>query len=533
MTDAIRYTLNGSGGVTAHMKSSEYDDPYAALIAEVGELPEWTDFRTVEQYQVYYDAGLNTLFIQENDAYNGPNAEGLAKLKETMAKAMQAGIDKVIISDRRLADASRLAHSILDAPSGDVELLKYKQFFNVWNDTVNRAHTVQEVKDAVKAILKEYIAVENFYGVMLGDEPNYQQIAAYGEIYGYIQEVFPIAKQELEGQGEKVNAEDIYIQACLLPSGFTNIDKTDFVSAERFSELVTACGGDKYKAHQAAYSEYIEIFFAKSNAKRIMSDIYAISHDRNSATIGSSSPYAVSRYHFSSLIELAEQAKENGAELGGIILSTQIDSWNGNAYRPKPNEDFMYYQINSFMMFGAKSLGYHTYWAKTGADANLHPDGTSFIGRDGEPTELYPTFQKLNAETLSLARFMNDYSYNSYKYYTNGTVSNYLEMVSGGQATAFNKISVSVDSGKEVVVTEHVNKTESGKYAYAIFNSEVVSFPDDNVDAGHPVTVTLNVSDTNDMIKVFYDGQISEKPVINGSVTLTISAGHAYYVIVD
>lgn len=59
------------------------------------------DFRTVERYKEYKDAGFNVLLLQGNEPYRGEKFE-TSQLKQTMDRAYEAGVKRVIVFDSRI-----------------------------------------------------------------------------------------------------------------------------------------------------------------------------------------------------------------------------------------------------------------------------------------------------------------------------------------------------------------------------------------------------------------------------------------------
>ena len=148
------------------------------------------DFRTVERYTEYKEAGFNIYLAQSDiNIGSGFNATVWEREKVYMDAAHEAGL-KIILTDARLQHLSSSTQSLIKENDADTSY-----------SFETEADLIAYVEECV-ALYKDH---PGFYGVMLGDEPKYDELTAYGQMYRAIKRVF----DELPGEQ--------FIQYNLLP----------------------------------------------------------------------------------------------------------------------------------------------------------------------------------------------------------------------------------------------------------------------------------------------------------------------------
>ena len=160
------------------------------------------DFRTVERYAEYKDAGM-TIFFPQTSArieYSKIDSDNVAlnswnDVKQYYDMAYEAGLTKAIFDDTRLRHLSTQEQTLIgEGKSLNGVGEKY-------------GFATQEDLDAyVAKCLSLYIDHPIFYGVYLQDEPNYKKAVAYGETYQAIKRV-----------AQSVFNREIFVQYNLLP----------------------------------------------------------------------------------------------------------------------------------------------------------------------------------------------------------------------------------------------------------------------------------------------------------------------------
>ncbi len=374
-------------------------------------------------------------------------------------------------------------------------------FQRVYGDTAS--HTEAELRSIIKNRLKNYIHEDIFYGVQLKDEPQYTQIAQTALMYKLIKEEFQNAKTELAQEGVVVKAKEPFIQVCLWAYHET--------AQQYFKDPSWSETGD------AAYERYLRTYLDISGADNITMDEYPML------------PHGVSAQHFNGLRILAKIAKEYGVTLGGVACSCQYLDGDGEPIVKKHDESDMYYQLNSYMMFRFTSVGYYTYWAKTSGQ-DTHPDGTSFINRDGTKNDLYYIMQDMHAEMQTLASWLQYYEYNDVKCYSDETIAygHTLYQLNSRQAEIFDKVDISVRGGG-AVATEMTGIYDENAYLYAVMNANP-PLNDTGKDGGD-IVVTLDFSGQGyTSVQIFLEGEFQTVSLQNGKTSVTLQAGAAAYV---
>lgn len=455
-----------------------------------------TDYRTVERYKEYLDCGLNTLFLQANDTYKGEEFS-TSQLKKNMDTAREAGIDKVIVCDSRL-------HSL----SGKTT--------PIYGDGTDYA-TFDDLVNYVKDCLKPYIAEDNFFGVMLWDEPAYDRLAQVANTYKAIKQAFPLAKAELEAEGKTVKATKIFVQVNLLP-----------MYGAQSSFLDQAQEENKELSLPEAYRKYIRTYLEISEADNITVDTYPI----RQSGVGEDAVYYIVSEQFACLQIMAELANEFGCALGGVSNSCELsrDLAGTDISLKGPDMNEMYYQINSYMMFGFSSFSYYTYWAKTSNGAGgYHLDDTSFINRDGSKGPIYDIMTDIHSEMQAMAPTLLNFRYKGLKEYRSRVLSYSALYTSYCDFNEeFDKLNnVTVGDDNIVLVTELFDQAND-QYMYCVMNPQA---PSNGKYSDVSVTATLEFGKEFSAVEIWHRGEKFYLPLENGKITLDISAGYALYVL--
>ena len=455
-----------------------------------------TDYRTVERYKEYLDCGLNTMFLQSNDAYNGEDF-ATSQLKKNMDTAKAAGIDKVIVCDGRLHKLSGMTTPVYG------ENTEYATF--------------DDLVTYVKECLKPYIAEDNFFGVMLWDEPAYDRLPQVANTYKAIKKAFPLAKSELEEAGTTVKADEIFVQVNLLPMYGAQSSFIDQAQEE-----------NKDLTLPQAYRKYIETYVKLAEADNITVDTYPILQ----SGVGDEAVYSIVDEQFACIQIMAEVAAEYGCTLGGVSCSCELarDLAGNDVALKGPDMSEMYYQVNSYMMFGFRSFSYYTYWAKTSnAAGGYHLDNTSFINRDGSKGPLYDIMTDIHAEMQEMAPTLMNFEYKSMNEYRSRVLSypalytTYCEFNEN-----FDKLeNVTVGDDNIVIVTE-LYDDGNDQYMYGVMNPQA---PSNGKYGDVSVTATLQFGSEFSAVEVWHRGEKFYLPLEDGKVTFDISAGYAVYVL--
>ena len=137
-----------------------------------------TDYRTVEHLTTYKNAGFNIYLAQDSITVDAATWKTDGEV--IMDTAQEAGL-KVILTDKRIQSLSEPITVTSTGTSGTAwEIGEGKRFKNL-----------AALDSYIAECLSLYKDHSAFYGVMLGDEPSYQNAYCYGEVYKAIKRVAP------------------------------------------------------------------------------------------------------------------------------------------------------------------------------------------------------------------------------------------------------------------------------------------------------------------------------------------------------
>lgn len=442
------------------------------------------DYRTKERYEEYKNAGLNTMMIQRNDPYRG-DTWATSQLKKEMDLCVEAGISRCIITDERLYRLTEMEGTI-------------------WGTGVDQFENEAALKEFVKDCMKDYAAHPVFYGVLLVDEPRYTYFEHVGAIYKAIKSIYP----------------DCYIQENLLP--YTSTSET---TRSRY------CKDWAQMTATEAYTKYVNDFIDATKCEKILMDSYPIHY--SGATYGSESfsDYSILVDHISGLEILSDICKEKHIEFDAVAQSC---SWKnaGNMVTNKLSTPTFQWQMNMYMAFGVKKIGYFTYWRKqaNSTTGEWFNDDTAFMSQDGKRTDLYYSAQTVIGEMQKFAPTILSFELNKYKVgmtlplkYSTGFLGKNTDDV-----TFTHLKNVGVKSGFAYLSTEMIDSVNN-RYMYSLINP----FDPDWERDGTNLTTTYDLTFSSDFnaVAIYYRGEQMLKPLTNSSISIELAPGYAAYVI--
>ena len=369
------------------------------------------DFRTKERYEEYKNAGFNTLMLQGNDPYCGEPYE-TSQLKKNMDNAYAAGIEKIIVFDKRIFDYSVMAGGIIgeDKPFKDEKMLDY----------------------FILHCIKDYRNHPAFFGFMLVDEPRWFQMKAIDQIMASTRRVAP----------------EVFIQCNLLPLYHT--------SGPLYLEH-----GVRDSRDIEQFKEYIENYLDNSGSPYLLYDSYPMRCDDEDG-------YSILKWHLPGLQVSADVLKERNKEFYFVCQGCAYYDNNRLRFR-NCNDAEMRWQINCILPFGIKSVSYYTYWTKQQNGDSIHVDTTSFICRDGRKGQLYDIMQKVHAEMQVIAPYLLDCKYDNCTYYTNFNEA--PRMVALMEKRDLSDIVELSASENAVIVINKMYHTPTGDTIVCLFNA--------------------------------------------------------------
>lgn len=425
------------------------------------------DYRTVERYKEYKDAGMTMLMLRYENAYNGEPWE-TSNTKLCFENAYAAGIDKILVTDNRL---NALIKPTL--PFGDNAVFASESEFEAF----------------IVECLAVYKEMSGFYGVILVDEPDYEQIESYALVYKAIKKVLP----------------DAYIHCNMAAMGQDLIRKFD--------------PSGTYDNVADAYRAMMRLFFEKSGAKEISFDSYPFKERGE----------GIKTNYYSNIKIMAEVCREYGAELH-TVAQTCWTLRNNSVFYRKVGKSEIYSQMNSYIGFGVTDICYFTYFTKQDntTSTELFMDDGSFINRDGEKTEIYTHAQKINAEFQAMADVILSHSYNASAMFTH-MPSNYL--TSTHTANFENdalKLIETVETDNDIALVTELYDRTNDSYMYMVQN---IVDPGYALEGRTEMNVSVQFDSSYRYVAVLDSGRLQYRELDDGLYQTVLSAGYAQYLI--
>ncbi len=356
------------------------------------------DYRTVERYREYKEAGMDTLLLQANDPYRGTEVWSTCQTKKNLDNAEAAGLKRAIVFDNRIYKLSQSTSSLIgeDAEFASMDAL---------------IATLEEY-------MKDYSTHPIFSGVMLVDEPSASYFDAIGEIETALQAI-----------------DESY-------EGYCNLLPYYATQKQLFGSEDTSI------SQYQAYTNYIQEFCDKVPQKTIIMDSYPLRY--NSSTKAN----YFNPKHFPGVQIISDVATKNNRNPGLVIQSSGCTKGEGGDYVfVPPSASDMRMQYNSALAFGMKTIGYFTYWRKvSNSESEFWVDGSSFVTSNGTKTAIYDAVQKITNETTTLRKELAKYKYDG---------SSFINSTISGDASSETISGIDVSSNASLLVTKLSNGNDS------------------------------------------------------------------------
>ncbi len=436
------------------------------------------DYRSVRRYKEYQNVGFNILLLQHMNEYNGEKWE-TSSCKKCMDVALKSGIQRIIVSDKRLKDLC--IEPVLVGKEG-------------------KFATEQELEDYVAFCVAPYSKHSAFYGIQLYDEPAYRYLEGYAHVYRVIKKLLP--KAELQ-----CNLLNMVAHSMIAP----NPD----------------CLQDKRKD----YADYLRYFAKESGIDYLMTDEYAFR--RNNVISSETVPVYET---------LAQLCKELGLELrlvmqsfcqeGCVINPDKPDEMYGGVSWRRMTKADMYWQMNLAMGFGCKEFSFFTYMTKvrkyfTGKRCVSDGiDGACFINLDGSRTKLYGYTKQIIKEMKDFERVILKYSFDkAYYFYPAGKCKeDYDATRQALDNTSGCPISIAT-SNAPIVVTELKNGKDS------LYMIENIGNPMDEMLKGvKAARVKIDLSNLIGELRFYQKGKEVEIPLSEGKFEIKMKCGDAIFI---
>ena len=450
-----------------------YSGPSDGYYNEYGEnFYTGEDYRTVERYKEYKDAGMTINFPQLFGAIgygNTPFEESAAKM--VIDRAREAGIEKTILWDNRIHSISKKTESNI----GEGKLFASEA----------------ELDAYILDCLDDYMDYPGFYGVMIGDEPLYNHLDTYGEIARSIKRVAP----------------QVFIHMNLVCC-------TSSYNKAFYGDDLDVTGLNPIQQRDAAWRRYLEKFLDETGADYIQYDQYPMYEQ------------GITDAWMRGLQIAAEVARDRNVDLWVITQTMQMQTPT-EKQRLMTEADARWLN-NMIVGMGADGIGYFTYWRKRDNNGTeFFHDNASFISQYGQKTDMYYFMQKIMQEEQKLAPTILNFKYNESTMYTVAPPFTYSSLhYLGVQKGTMQKIkSASVD--KEAVFCSELYDKTNNRYMYMLQN--VI----DPLNKGDEVlqTTTVTFSDEYNYAVVWKRGEKELVKLDNHTYTVQQYPGEAVYVI--
>lgn len=445
-------------------------------------------FLTLEQYQMYKDAGM-TIFYPwgvlpiKYTGVEGSREAFWEKAKVEIDKARQVGLDKTIIQDIDLADLgiNNYEGSLLHGES--------KKF-----------NSEEELDAAVYELVKLYADYPGVYGVQLTDEPKYAAYQSYGEVYNSILRV------------NKKYGFNLFPQYNLIPLSH---------SEKVYDEYLPHVEGtsDKYNFNDAfiRYKKYINDFMDSMKPDYIQYDDYPL---RNGKILENYLP--VIQY-------IANLAAEKGIEFHMVNQTFDMYDKGVQSVR-KINAKEANWVNNMSLGFGVDTIAYFTYFTcpYNITEGETFIDGSSFVTLKGEKTPIYDIMQNIMSNNQKYAPTILNFEFKKSGVFARlpmQTSASHLQYVDLNN-TSYTKVK-SVNVNKECALVNELYDEENDRYMYMAMN--II----DPVHTGSTVyeTITLEFSQEYKYAQVYRDGEIKYYKLKDSKLEIKAAPGEASFVI--
>lgn len=435
------------------------------------------DFRSYERFVEYKEAGF-TVYLAGLDTRieEDFNEEYWEEYKLMMDEAHRAGL-KVILRDQRLLNRSMYKDKGLIGEDND-------QF---QDETALDAY----VADCVK-YYKDHPA---FYGVIIGDEPVYSQVTAYGQMYKAIKRVLP----------------NKHVQFNLLPPG-------PLVSQQRMDELFPKVEREFTTLEEellARWEKYLSEFIDAMGTDYVQYDDYPIRKDKKILPL-----------YVASLQIASNLAKEKGVKLHFV---SQTFALNNGDY-DKVSEEHAVWMNNMMLGHGIKEMQYFTYMPSRNSrtDGEWFMDGASYLTNVGEKTSLYYFMKKIMQENNKFAPTILNFDYQGSRSYVKLPVNFTNDFITHvDNSYAFKKI-VDLKIDKETSYVSELYDSENELYMYMLMNATAPW----NKGSKAYQTTDVTFSDEYTHVVVYKNGgEGTPQKLDNHKYTVSLTSGEAIYLL--
>lgn len=451
------------------------------------------DQRTKEGYETYKDAGFNVLMLTGTAGFQGGDW-ATSECKRCWDAATEAGIDRIIVTDERFEKY------VSDAPIVGEGLA-----FETQEDLVEYA----------KSVLEQYKGLSNFYGVRITDEPTYKRTQSIGALYRAIKQ----AAKEME------ISDNLYIHLNLLP--ISNV-------FDRFAVYKPASNTDPEAVGVStlgeAYESYIRGYIEACQADRLSSDVYLYRAQGLACDF------------FSTVQILKRVCDENNVDVSFCLQSFEMHNASGAVRNFRSiGKSEMKGELYALMGMGIDDFAYYTYqFPEATSTGTPFVDGTNFLTRSGEKTNVYYAGQDVMAEAQVLSDVILNYEYQGGKFYKaemakfdNAFTTSSWDMTVSNTAAEWDnshtfKSLKKVEIDNDVAFVTELYDSENDLYMYMLQN---IIDPMYSTQGRTAETITATFDSSYTYVAEFDNGNLRYVKLNNGVYSKKFAAGHAVYLV--
>ena len=461
--------------------SSMYDGYYTIDDVKyyVGE-----NFMTVEQYEMYRDAGMTIMYPGSKLKIRGedgnPDADAVSrekfyadrardfeKAKIEIDKCVSVGLEKVELYDE---DLSWLG---LNNYTGEPLVGEGKRFA-----------TNDDLDEYVYSLVSLYANYPGVHGITMADEPKHLAVQSYGEVYNSILRV-----------NEKYDF-NIYPDFNLNPLNLTKLVYEEYYPhVEGTGSADSVTGRATFEDGMARYQQYIRDFLDSMNPDVIQYDDYPLRDGYLSQT------------YIPCLEFVAGEARDRGIDFHMVTQTFGMVTNGGNNMR-KLTENGAKWLNNMLLGFGVSEISYFTYYTRpeSKTDGESFLDNDSFVTLYGKPTYIYYMMQEIIANNQSFAPTILQFDYRKCGIFTKPPMSFNSEHIVNmpKNVQAYTKVK-SVSVNKECAMVNELYDAENNRYMYMAMN---IVDPDCLGSKSYQ-TITLQFSSEYNFALVYKDGKSS------------------------
>ena len=418
--------------------------------------------QTEENTKRYADAGFNVLFVDWTFPFNSKvDNFQKSKLKTVMDYAHKYGL-KCFIFENNLHSLSSSKTSLIDPNNFD---------------NIKKFESEAALTEFVRNALKDVSQHPAFYGVSLLDEPTYEQIPAWGEVYRAVKAAYP----------------DAWVNINLLPMSYSVHDRY--------------CEGGTEMNTIPAYRNYLNTYY-----EHVGQYSHSIQYDDYPILTKNRIWYM----HLDNMQMVADMAKEKGMTFGKVY-----QTYDDGTSRREPTETDMYWQMNIGMAMGIKDHSYYYYYPVVNASKE-YDETTSIVNRKGEPNRLYWILQKLHGEMQFNARALMNFEYRGLNYYLKTPVPGYMNYLGGIEKNDLLFVEDVALESEGIILTTELYDEDNDQYGYYFVN---ITDPEQTTN----IEIDIEFKEKEN-IQIYNGKEVVNEKLGDGKATITLSTGQGVFV---